>query len=76
MRDQSDQIAGALLRAAPPAAGTLWGRVLDMPLQDWLTALLIVYTVMQIIALAHSSFAKDRRKRRGRDPRERDEASK
>ncbi len=61
MRDQTNQIADAVLKATPPAAVTFTNTVLGMPVEKWLTITLIIYTVLQIVLLVRDRIIKRRR---------------
>ena len=61
MRDQTDQVADAVLKAAPPAAVTFSNTVLGMPVEKWLTITLIIYTVLQIVLLVRDRIITRRR---------------
>lgn len=62
MRDPTNQVADAVLKATPPAAVAFYDQVLGMPVEKWLTITLIVYTVLQIALLVRDRLV--RRKRR------------
>ena len=61
MRDQTGNIADAVLKAAPPAAVSFSNQVLGMPVEKWLTITLIIYTVLQIVLLVRDRIVKRRR---------------
>lgn len=66
MRDPANQVADAVLKAAPPAAVTFSDLVLGMPVEKWLTVTLIIYTVLQIVLLVRDRVI--RRKREADEP--------
>lgn len=53
MRDQTNQVVDAVVKASPPAAVAFYDRILGMPVADWLSYALVVYTVLQIVFLLY-----------------------
>lgn len=62
MRDTSNEIADAIVKAAPPAALTFSDLVLGLTVEKWLTVTMIIYTVLQIVLIVRDRLV--RRKRR------------
>lgn len=62
MRDATNQVVDAVVKAAPPAAVTFVDLVLGMPVEKWLTITLIIYTVLQIVLLVRDRVVKRKRK--------------
>jgi hypothetical protein len=61
MREPTNQVADAVVRAAPPAAVTFSDLVLGMPVEKWLTVTLIIYTVLQIVLLVRDRVVRRKR---------------
>ena len=61
MRDQTNQVIDAVVKAAPPAAVTFSDLVLGMPVEKWLTITLIIYTLLQIVLLVRDRIVRRKR---------------
>lgn len=62
MRDTANEIADAVLKAAPPAAVAASDLLLGLTVEKWLTVTMIIYTVLQIVLIVRDRLV--RRKRR------------
>ena len=62
MRDQTNQAIDAIAKMSPPAAVTFSNTLLNMPVEKWLTVLMIVYTVLQVFLLIRDRVIRRRRK--------------
>ena len=62
MRDPTNQAVDAAVKATPPAAVTFSDLVLGMPVEKWLTVVLIIYTVLQIVLLVRDRVIRKKRK--------------
>lgn len=65
MRDPTNQVADAVIKAAPPAAVTFSDLVLGMPVEKWLTITLIIYTLLQIVLLVRDRIVRRKRETDG-----------
>lgn len=55
-------LAKAGAEVSPPVGLTAWHFLTGQPIEKWLTALAIVYTVLQIVVLVRKEFLKRREK--------------
>ena len=73
MRNSSDQILDATLKAAPPVAVSFYGTILAMPIEKWVAVLTVIYIALQVYLLVRDKIIRKRRKtdyvrrRRGTD---------
>jgi len=56
------QVAKASAEVSPPVGLVTWNYLAEQPIDKWLTALAIVYTLLQIVVLVRKEFIKRRRK--------------
>lgn len=61
MREPSDQIIDATVRASPAAAVTFYTTILDMPIEKWVAVLTVVYVALQIFLLIRDRIVRRRR---------------
>ena len=61
MRNPTDQILDAAVRAAPPAAVTFYTRVLEMPIEKWVGVLTVIYIALQVFLLVRDRIVHNRR---------------
>lgn len=61
MRNPTDQVIDAAVRAAPPAAVTFYTQILDRPIQEWVGILTIIYIALQIFLLIRDRIVHNRR---------------
>lgn len=63
-------VAKAAAETAPPAGLVGWHYLLDLPIEKWLTVLVILYTVLQIVVLVRKEFMRRGRNRGAEGNRE------
>lgn len=51
-------VAKAIVETAPPATLTAWNYLSGQPIEKWLTAITIVYVVLQAVVLVRKEFFK------------------
>lgn len=54
--------AKATAEVSPPVALSAWYFITGVPIEKWLTALAIVYTLLQIVVLVRKEFLKRKEK--------------
>lgn len=64
MRESLPQIVDASKRTAPPALYLMVDKVLEWPVEKWVSAATLVFVLLQIVLILHNHFARDRRKGR------------
>ena len=69
MRESLPQIVDASKRSAPPAVWLLVDKVLEWPIEKWVSAATLIFVLLQIILILHNHFAPDRRKGPHREDR-------
>lgn len=66
MRESIPAIVDAAKRTSPPAAYLVIDRLLEWPVEKWVSVATLVFVLLQICLILHNHFAPDRRK--GRHP--------
>lgn len=61
MRDPTNQIIDATVKASPPAAVTFYSTILDMPIEKWVAVLTMIYIGLQIFLLIRDRIVRNRR---------------
>ena len=61
MRDTTDQVIDATLKAAPPIAVSFYGTVLAMPIEKWVAVLTVIYIALQVYLLVRDKIVRHRR---------------
>lgn len=61
MRDTTNEITDAVVKGMPPAAVTFANQVFGVPIEKWLTVIMIIYTVLQIVVIVRDRLVRRKR---------------